>query len=194
MNRIFDLKIDRNSCFEFWTEEDEPFDYFTGVIIYFIKGKERVIVFDDFIGESLTNLTGTLDLLLNYKCVLDFGLKKGKVGREYNVYTFNSLQMEIPTDKKVNDPFPNYWFWSAKRVQTWTYNIGDKIFFEISPSYPWLHLDPEPGEPFTSFEDFMKDYHTIADFELDRATALAWLESAKKLLGEVNTAQQAVEV
>lgn len=72
-----------------------------------------------------------------------------------------------------------FMLWSTPHsINTWLYNSGTNIIFEVTPSYPWLFRDPEPREDFYSYEEFVKNYKPIFVQEMSRETLEEWLRIA----------------
>jgi len=64
------------------------------------------------------------------------------------------------------------------------YKLGDvaRLYLEISSSYPWLFLDPEPSDNYYSFDDYVANYKPIAVHEISRETAEQWIKQSEALL------------
>jgi hypothetical protein len=95
-----------------------------------------------------------------------------------------SLSLSIDT---LNDNFDveynAFWLWSSiSKIQTWLYTKDGKIYLEISSSYPWLFVDPEPSDNFYSFEQYLANYKPIALHEISKETAGQWIKQSEVLL------------
>lgn len=77
----------------------------------------------------------------------------------------------------------NFWLWSSiSKIQTWLYTKDNKIYIEISSSYPWLFVDPEPSEKYYSFDEYVANYKPIAVHEISKETAEQWIKQSDTLL------------
>lgn len=74
------------------------------------------------------------------------------------------------------------------RLTTWLYNneLGD-ITLEVTPSYRWHFDDPEPGENYISYADFIKNYKPILFRTIPKQVAQEWVEQAQNLLQAVES-------
>jgi hypothetical protein len=81
----------------------------------------------------------------------------------------------------------DYLVWSAaSSFATWLYEKDGKIFLEITPTYPWTFIDPEPEETFISYNQFIQNYHSYIIKEISRDIISQWHKETERLLKIVN--------
>ncbi|MBA3537478.1 MAG: hypothetical protein H0T84_12880 [Tatlockia sp.] len=103
-------------------------------------------------------------------------------------YLANEYFNESPNEKLVltenNQTWigMNYSLWSPREVGTWIYNRDAEIFLEVTPLYRWHFSDPEEGENFITYEEFLKNYKLYLLFKLSKEVALEWLNKTEELL------------
>lgn len=75
----------------------------------------------------------------------------------------------------------SYLLWNVPQAySTWLYAKDNKIFLEITPSYPWTFVKPTKKEKFYTFDEFVKNYKPYAIFEISKKTAREWQQKAQK--------------
>lgn len=58
---------------------------------------------------------------------------------------------------------------SPRFTSTWLYEREGKFFIEVTPMYPWEFREPQPGEEYCTYEEFMANYKSTLTIPLERA-------------------------
>lgn len=78
------------------------------------------------------------------------------------------------------------WESSSSNLTTWIYNDrSENIVLEVTPDYRWHFMDPEPGDEFITFEEFMKNYKPLFRKVVPYSVAKEWLVKTQKLLKKI---------
>jgi len=129
------------------------------------------------------------EIIAGTRCALKNTLKNKRVLPDNITAGDASLAFSISVHKE-NENFndSHYWLWSSlSHIQTWLYTKDDKIYLEVSPSYPWLFSDPEPSENYFDFEEYVKMYKPIALYEISREKLQLWLQQCTHVLETIKT-------
>lgn len=81
---------------------------------------------------------------------------------------------------------------SGKGICTsWLYNDknGD-IILEVTPSYRWHFDDPQVGDDYISYQEFMQNYKPLLFRKIHKEVAKEWLAQAKKLYDKIKANEQ----
>jgi hypothetical protein len=71
-------------------------------------------------------------------------------------------------------------------LATWLYNNdAGEIVIEITPGYKWHFQDPEPGEDYITYQEFIKSYQPLLFRTIDQEVAKKWVIKAQELLSQV---------
>lgn len=144
----------------YYYEPTKKLHKFDEVLVIYLKGKNETLLMRDVIQEILTRLSGDATRALANQLQIPLSaIDPRGLGAQYNIDMYK---------KKRTLPYSDYAVFFADDTQTWIYNLNNKIFFEISPVYRWLHIEPESIDTFISFEDFMRGYKAYQIFEVDR--------------------------
>ncbi len=74
----------------------------------------------------------------------------------------------------------------SPKLDTWLYNDNHgNIILEITPTYPWHFSDPEPGETYISYAEFIKNYQPLLIRTIPKETAQKWLNQAKEIFKQL---------
>lgn len=76
-------------------------------------------------------------------------------------------------------------FDSPELLTTWLFEKNKQFWIEITPVYPWHHIDPKINEKFITYENFIKSYKPIEFFEISRETLEEWQKRVQELLATV---------
>lgn len=174
------LKIlipDFKNKFNYYYKQTKKLHMFDEVTVALtIKNKQYILKVDvlDFVTHKFKNL---LYKTLNNPIQLPDNIEIGNLGFYYNAEYYN--------ENYDNINFSNFWLWSGQNIQTWLYNKNNKIYLEISPSYPWLFSDEKEEKGYVTFDEFMKTYKPVALEEIDRAIAQEWLKQCDEILNSM---------
>lgn len=155
------------------TKKLHMFDEVT--VVFEEKGKQINLIVDN-VNIILHKFKEGLECTLNNQILLPDNIKIGELGKYFNIYTDNE------EFNKIN--YSLFWLWSGIDVQTWLYNKNNKIYLEISPTYPWLFSDETEEEGYITFDEFMKTYKPITVEEINHATARQWLDQCNDILAK----------
>ncbi len=184
-NCFFEINIPRHNLQNLY-----PYDLIK--IIFFCNEKEY-IVFNDFALFAIQALQCCVKEIMKNKFQLHNSITKD-IGYVWNEY----LHADI-TNKSKFIREDNFWVgnkhhvWEGPGTATWLYQKNNKIYLEINSFYPWHFSDPEPGENYISYEEFMQNYEPYAIIELDKETIKQWLEQTEELLAIMNANEEKAE-
>jgi hypothetical protein len=134
-------------------------------------------VFSDILQEGVIHLLYQLKKLNEGGLRVDI-LENGCIAKTYNKYMYY-------TNDGTFDYFQKNFVWDLGGKFTFFYEYGNKFYIEIAPNYPWHFSDPEEGEDFIPFEEYMKTYKPYAVIEIDRVTIERWIEQCEQLKNEM---------
>jgi hypothetical protein len=150
----------------------------------YIHGDKAVTLTTDIVQEVVVTFCTSLEMALKNELPLDEFLVAGKVGYFFSKKTY----MATDRSEKKEDFFSQYWVWSSSNnIQTWLYNVDNKIYLEISPTYSWLFLDHQGDDHYISFDEYMNDYEPIALVELQESLIRLWIDECHILLQKIET-------
>ena len=171
----------KTNIYGYKTDELHMFDE---IEAKYIHNNKSIILIRDSAQYVVETFCNSLEMALKNELILDQSLVPGKIGYFFSKEKTDNFD-EIKDAKNI---FSQYWVWSSlDNVQTWLYNANNKIYLEISPTYPWLFSDPEEGENYISFEEYMSSYKPIALVELQKSLVLSWINECRRLLDKMQT-------
>lgn len=171
-------------------EPSEKLNRFDEVeIAYYSDKNKKTILSFDIIREILMSLSGSLEDAINTKLELPSFIKKSEFGKFYNETSYQITiedNEDLTTEEKNNlDLFSKHWLFSDESIQTWIYNVEDKICIEITPSYKWLYQDPKLNEKFIPFKEFREHYKPYDIFCIDKKIASQWKLKCDEILKDL---------
>lgn len=192
------LRIDDQACLELKLKEMiKKLIYCDDCLIYFKDTNNKIVLYHDFIRPGLSVFVEVLEDLISNRLALHESIVRD-VG-----YMWNQLLHAEPADRdpKIFCEEDGFWVaevnlvWSASgddypSVETWLYNNDEgEIILEITPVYKWHFDDPEPGENYITYEEFMLNYKPILFRTIPKDVAQEWVDQAQNLLNiiEQNT-------
>ncbi|HLC07629.1 MAG TPA: hypothetical protein VJJ26_05625 [Candidatus Babeliales bacterium] len=153
----------------------------------YVHDGKAIILISDSARYVVETLCASLEMALKNELPLDASLAVGKVGCFFSKKKYMTADESDESEKK-DDIFSQYWVWSSsKNIQTWLYNVNNKIYLEISPTYPWLFSDPQEDEHYISFDEYMNDYRSITLVELQESLVRSWITECHVLLQTMET-------
>lgn len=157
------------------TNELHKFDVVT---VLFITDGHRIQLIEESLDFIVGSLYSVLIKAINNKSKLSVGLQVGNIGIVLN----NNL------NKITNIDLSQFWIFSSQEgIQTLIYNTDDKIYLEIAQTYPWFFRDPELGEDFITFEQFMKNYKPYVIEVIPKDIAIGWKKQCEYLLKNIDS-------
>ncbi len=174
-NCYFDVLIpefpDKDNYFYQPTEKLHMFDLVT---LIYRNNEKKWVIQEDNVEEIILSSHWASIRALEGTRVLPDHIPLGHVSLH------SSFDVQYETSK-FNDS--NLYLWSsASSIQTWLYTRANKIYLEVSCTYPWSFVDPEPFENYFSFDEYVANYKPIAVHEINKETADQWIKQADALL------------
>lgn len=169
--------------FNYYYEPIPQLTKFDEVSVIFKDEKQEVVIGFEMIDIVLEDFRDACLRILNGEARLPDFLSVGTVGYQYNITT---------KSEGFSDLYSPVFAWSGKLMPTFLYEKNGKIYFEISPLYPWLFENPKGDESFVSFEEFMKSYKSTIVEISDRSIIRKWLLQCENIFNtiEINHAQR----
>jgi len=174
-NAILLLIPDLKNKVNYFYKVSEKLHKFDEATVILNQNNKKFVLKIDAIQIIIEELNNILKKAKNKKIALPNNLSIGQLGYIYNQETYKN----IPNDT-IN--FSKYWLWSIRDIQTWLYNKKNKIYIEISPSYPWLYIEPEKTSEFITFDKFMTKYKPLLIAELNNSLIEKWITECENIL------------
>ena len=139
---------DQNICF------DSP------VKVIFENQSKKYLLLDDILGYAITELSSHFCKVDELELPLD--LLEKEIGKSQNEY-YHCCAEELPLQSLYLQEVDNIWIGSkyccfeSKLFSTWLYKIKDKLYFKITPLFPW-HFSEEHEY---SYNDFQMKYEIV---------------------------------
>jgi hypothetical protein len=155
--------------------------------VIFYQEMKKLILRNDFINETMQKLSALLKKLLKNKLPLHESITKD-IGFLWNEELQNKPGLAY-TKLEGRDHWVGqlHLLWCTSNTRpslvTWLYNDHEgSIILEITPSYPWHHLEPRKGETFIPYEQFMETYKPVLIRKIPIEVAQKWLQQAEEIL------------
>jgi hypothetical protein len=166
-------------------EETHRFD---DIDVLFSDQEKAFSLFEnEHISEAVRSLNNALNLALEGKIKFPADLNPDKGIYYYSMISMNDFYKNNNTGS-VDPASKVAWIWSGTKnnqPQTFIYTIDADIFLEISPNYKWLNAEPQEGDGFIPFEEFLKSYRMLYRFKLDTPTILEWQKTCENVLNSL---------
>ncbi len=149
-----------------------------------VKYCKEIIIYDDFTYEGILVLYNLLIRAINSELQINNQLCEKGIG-----YIWNKICNSLANDKISDDIISIYHLWSTTSnigKDTWLYNIGDKIYMEISDTYKWHFSIPESYADYITFEEFIVNYKPINIIQLERKDANKLIRFCQEILTKLN--------
>lgn len=156
-----------------------------GSVYLYLDNEKKVLLLRDILQVFFIPFYVMLKKGLSKKLQLPIDIHAGDLGLYYNNYMEKIYNDD---DFKSEDLFGGFLLWSGINIQTWLYNVNDRIYIEISPSYKWHLNEPEKNEKFIAYKDFQKKYKPIAVLEISKEKSESWLKQCKKICSQLEIA------
>lgn len=175
--------IDNKNKVNIYGYTTEELHIFDEVEVRYIHKNSTILLAKDSAQHIVSSFFIALKESLNNNIPLDPSIDIGKVG-----YFFSEKAYRYDEAKEKNDIFSRYWVWSSStNIQTWIYNKDNKIYLEISKTYPWLFSDPSEDEQHISFDEYANNYKPIELVVLESALVQEWIKECHALLQKMKT-------
>ena len=182
MKNLARIHIKNNEYIDILSENIEEENYFFDVITiyYFLKG-DKIVLFQDFLGEGIKSFYNITSEILSNSLEISQRYITYGIGYEWN------KSCDLIANDKNDDTIgilSKYSLWSTVNkygYNTWMYIFQEKIYFEISKNYKWHFEEPEEGETFITFKEFMKEYKSFVIVEVKKEMVKEWNESCKRI-------------
>jgi len=179
------IVINEHDKINIYGYETDGLHIFDEVEVEYIHSGIVIILTSDIAQYVIATFCTFLEMALKNELLLDTSLVAGKIGYYFSKKKYMTIDESDELEKK-DDIFSQYWVWSSsKNIQTWLYNVNNKIYLEISPTYPWLFSDPEEDEHYISFDQYMNSYRFIALVELQESLVQSWINECQMLLQKI---------
>ena len=176
------IAINEQDKINIYGYETNGLHVFDEVEAEYIHNNKVIILASDIAQYVIETFCTSLEMALKNELPLDSSLVVGKVGYFFSKKKYMTADESDESEKK-DGIFSQYWVWSSsKNIQMWLYNVDNKIYLEISPTYPWLFSDPDEDESYISFDEYMKSYKPIIITELQEILVQAWIDQCHDLL------------
>jgi hypothetical protein len=178
--------IDQQNKINTYGYSAEGLHVFDEVEVQYIHNGTAILLTKDIVQYVVETFCASLEMSLKNELPLDASLVVGKVGCFFSKKKY--MTADECNGQKKDDVFTQYWVWSSPdNIQTWLYNRDNKIYFEISPTYPWLFSDPQEDEHYITFDDYIKSYEPVMLIELSKSLVQEWVNQCHKLLDKMET-------
>jgi hypothetical protein len=181
MSKAVDFQTNQKTIFKLVGDND--FTAFSEVKIVYNYLNSEIILFKDFLIEGIKALQTTLNKAIEFELQAINLTEKRGVGFLYNEYC-NKLSSKNQDIADLTETFHIWSTDSAIGIDTWIYNVGEQIYFEVSPTYRW-HFDEPTDLDYKTYEQFRSEYAAIDIIEINKSTALDWLNKCKDILDKI---------
>ncbi len=172
MSKLFDFQTNQKTIFRVVGAGD--FNSFCEVEIIYYYLNNEILLFNDILIEGIKTLQTLLNKAIEYKLVtFDLDERKG-MGFLWNEYC-NRLNFENQDVDDFTSPFHLWSTDSTIGIDSWIYNIDERIYLEVSPTYRW-HFDEPTGADCITYEEFIAEYAPINVLEINNRTAQEWIK------------------
>ena len=183
---IFTLSHEESICVETPCSESNVYRCDNAIATFRARDGNAYVLFDDCLLPSLEifgvllkdSLDGTLQL---HESIAP------DIGYLWNEY----LQDRRELPHYVGMYGGTFWVGQAYKVwgtankyniDTWLYTKNGKIFLEITQYYTWTFDEPEPGENYITYDEFIKNYKPYIIREIPREIIQRWYDKTEKLI------------
>jgi hypothetical protein len=171
----------------------EDIHFCDDIEIYFISDNQDYRLFFDCFQYTLRSFIADFNDAVNNKLSLHPSIKQdlGYLWSEECFGVSSGSKLTLERDEDDNWVGERYILWSSsdgldQKLTTWLYNNENgKIILEITPSYKWHFQDPEPGENYITYQQFIKNYQPLLFRTIDREVAKKWIIEAQEILSRV---------
>ena len=151
---------------------------------------ERYRLLSDCFQYTLRRLIDHLDSVINCKLLLHKSIQRD-LGFLWDEYLADSSAIDFYCEeiegikswigtKYILFETPGSF---EKNLTTWLYNNEKgEIILEITPGYKWHFQDPELGDEYFTYEEFIKNYKPILFRTIPKVVAEEWLVKLHELL------------
>lgn len=161
----------------YYYEPTDKLNRFDEVTVTYTGDNFSIVLSKDILNEILHVFNECLKKVIHGKLQLLSTAKTGTLG-----YTLNNILNE-----KQDDDISFFWVWSSlNNIDTLFYNIGDEIYLEIVPAYPWTYQEPTAGDGYISFEEFMNNYKPYVVKNISVNTAIQWQRTCEDILKSID--------
>lgn len=153
--------------FNYYFEATSALHIYDRVKVVLHTNNRRLILAHDMMDNVYDFMICTFKYILNRDNNLPSDMMIGYVGYQYMCDTM--------AERKHACKYTEYMLFSVEKYVTFLYRVKNNYYLEINYSYPWLYRDPEPGENYILFKDFVKDYKPLFLYEVSEDVIQEWL-------------------
>jgi len=175
-------------------KQEDLFRYDEVDIVFQKKdGQKFVIYSSDFIIEALRRFESKLTKATNNCLELHPSIIPGSSSKDIGLLWNEDLHSKEYLPQEVNEKGKSYWVGkkyllfscNKSRITSWVYNTEGKIFLELTPQYQWHFDEPEKGEKFITYENFVENYKPLIINEITKEAAqnlLMWIQELRQIV------------
>jgi len=182
MMNLVELEISKTQAIKIYLpcqkEDVGSFDIIS--VKYFREQMEYDLYVNDFAAEAIISLKNMLEEALNFKLQIQNKYLDKGIGYYHNIY-YNKLW--TTNDSSLTDPGEDFILWSTPThigIETFIYNVQNKIYIEICPIYKWngscSEDEDENKDEYVPFEVFLSNYKPIDIIVIDKSVAEKWFK------------------
>ncbi len=178
-SRNVQIVIDGQNKINTYGYNSHELHIFDEVEVRYMNKGTPIVLAKDIIQHVVTSFCVALEKAMKKELTLDDSLYVGDLSCLFSKKIYTSTN----ESEKKDDIFPQYWVWSSPdNTQTWLYNVDNKIYLEISKTYPWLFSEPEENEHYISFDKYINNYQSIACIQLQETRIRSWIDQCQDIL------------
>ncbi|MGF7142441.1 hypothetical protein HNQ56_000859 [Anaerotaenia torta] len=183
MRALLKLNLAPGKDIEILTYNDSNTLYFFDEIEVIAHiNQNNFILFKDFLCEGITAFRNMLLKAVDFELQIDPASIPHGLGYRWNIICYNIANIINADEEDTTSPYSLWHTTSEFLKSTWVYNIGKKIFIEISPDYKWIFLEPTPDDNYIEFNEFLNNYQVLEVIEVDSATVRQWVEECANII------------
>ena len=156
----FDLNENQKIVFVLKCHLDQICRYESADVFFQDDSKKYKLYSNQFVGEVIKDLRFLLCFSLKFQMPLHKSIKEN-LG-----YMLNEYMRNLPDerDKKRFVEKDDCWvgfdylLCSTQEQDSWIYNKGKKVLFEITPHYKWHFSESKKSKSYIDYDDFAKNY------------------------------------
>jgi len=164
--------------------------------LIFKQSEQSLILSDDVIRISMQLLILLLKRVLKNELSLDRSIIQdvGFIYNQYCHFLWSEEELSVADNFLYEDGDKNkdwigmrYHLWAGGNNVTWLYNDkSGAIILEVTPFYPYLHVDPNEEPKYVFYGEWIKDYKPYFITTIPKETAQQWLEQAESVVKQIS--------
>ncbi|HLC06890.1 MAG TPA: hypothetical protein VJJ26_01755 [Candidatus Babeliales bacterium] len=164
-------------------------------LISLVQEKRTILLSDDDIIQNMRIFALLLKEALGHSLLLDSSLDDiGFVYNQFCRFLWSEDELSATDNFFYEDGDKNkdwigmrYHLWAGGNNVTWLYNDKNgAIILEVTPFYPYLHVDPNEELNYIPYEEWIKDYKPYFTTTISKEMAEQWLAQADSIVKQIN--------